>query len=66
MTYFLTSELTIAVARDRVVAGDVTYRMGTVTYRYLPNARAINLTNTWSKPHTKPMTTDTKTMTTEV
>src|SRR5665811_2362858 len=32
----------------------------------LPNARATSLTISWSAPHTKPMTADTKTMTTEV
>src|SRR5450756_1108231 len=59
MTYFLTA---CGYVPD-VALRDVTYRMGKC---YLPNARETSLTNTWSKPQTRPMTTVTKTMTTEV
>src|SRR5674476_375791 len=59
MTYFLTA---CGYVPD-VALRDVTYRMGK---RYLPKVREISLTNTWSKLHTRPMTTETKTITTEV
>src|SRR5450759_3861308 len=59
MTYFLTA---CGYVPD-VALRDVTYRMGKC---YLPNARETSLTNTWSKLHTRPMTTETKTITTEV
>src|SRR5665811_2567965 len=59
MTYFLTA---CGYVPD-VALRDVTYRMGK---RYLPKVREISLTNTWSKLHTRPMTTEPKTITTEV